>query len=218
MAGKISKSIGELTKRYAHGAVVMFELPVESYFNSNLETVKSLIENDFEGIYISLHRPFKNLSHVFEQQGMDARKILIIDLITPIHDLFGTMENASKIRGDSAKNVSLKKASGKKQTRNPKCVHISPNIDIDELIRAIYTSIPKLRSGRKFIFIDSLTTITLYKPLSETMRFCEFLIRTIKRGEFGNVLVVFNVAKDLSQKNFIKDIALSVDEVINVAK
>ena len=47
-------------------------------------------------------------------------------------------------------------------------------IDINELVRAIYTSMPRLTTKNKFVFIDSISTITLHKPLSETLRFSEF--------------------------------------------
>jgi KaiC/GvpD/RAD55 family RecA-like ATPase len=102
------------------------------------------------------------------------------------------------------------------QIEDPKCVHISEDIDIDDLVRAIYTSLPKLKGSKKFIFIDSLTTISLYKPLSETMRFSEFLIRTVKKAETESITLIFNVAKDLAQEKFIKDIALHVDEIISL--
>jgi hypothetical protein len=73
-----------------------------------------------------------------------------------------------------------------------------------------------LKSKKRFVFIDSLTTITLYKPLSETMRFSEFLVRTVRKDEAENITLIFNVAKDLAQKRFIRDVAFHVDQVISV--
>lgn len=100
--------------------------------------------------------------------------------------------------------------------RHERCVHISPAIDIDELVRAIYTFLDRIKSKKKFIFIDSLTTIALYKPLSEVLRFSEFLTRIVRNHKVEGVMLIFNVAKDLAQKRFIKDIALNVDEVISL--
>ena len=48
------------------------------------------------------------------------------------------------------------------------------------------------------------------------MRFSEFLIRIVRKNEVENV--IFNVARDLVQKKFIRDIALRVDKVISVAE
>lgn len=167
----------------------MMEIPAESYFESNSASVKALTSKGFDGIYISFQRPFKNISSLFAEKGIDIDKLLFIDVASSL--------------------------SRETQERDPRCVHISPDINIDELVRAIYTSLPKLKSKKRFIFIDSLTTISLYKPLSETMRFSEFLIRTVKKEAY-NISLVFNVAKDLAQRKFIKDIALQVDEIIRL--
>jgi len=192
MTGEIIKILGKSLEREKKGIVIMMELPTESYFHVNLTSIKYLTSKGFEGIYISFQRPFKNVSSLFSRQGIDMNKILFIDVASAL--------------------------SGEREEENPRCIHISQTIDIDELVRAIYTSLPRLKSRKRFIFIDSLTTITLYKPLSEIMRFSEFLIRTVKKSEKENTILIFNVVKDLAQKKFIRDIALRVDEVISVAK
>jgi KaiC/GvpD/RAD55 family RecA-like ATPase len=185
------KSLASVIKEYKKEAVIMMELPTESYFDSNSASVKLLIDEEFEGIYISFQRPFKNIYSLFNQQGISVDKLFFIDVATAL--------------------------GGEAQEEDSKCIHISPAIDIDELVRAIYNSIPKLKSKKKFIFIDSLTTITLYKPLSEVMRFSEFLVRTVRKNEIDSIFLIFNVAKDLAQKKFIKDIALHVDEIISLS-
>jgi KaiC/GvpD/RAD55 family RecA-like ATPase len=165
------------------------ELPAEQYFEANVSSVKTLTGNGFEGVYVSFQRPFNNISSLLKQQGININKLFFVDVATA----FG----------------------GELQEKSLRCIHISQSIDIDELVRAIYTSLDGLKGKKKFIFIDSLTTLALYKPLSETMRFSEFLMLTAKKHK-EKVLLVFNVAKDLAQKKFIKDVALHVDEVISI--
>jgi KaiC/GvpD/RAD55 family RecA-like ATPase len=190
MVEDIKKSLERTMKKYVNGAVIMMELPTESYFETSSSSIKALTNGGFEGVYISFQRPFKNIFSLFSDKGIDIEKLLFIDVATSLNK--GT------------------------QIEDPKCVHISESIDIDELVRAIYTSLPKLKGSKKFIFIDSLTTISLYKPLSETMRFSEFLIRTVRKAETESITLIFNVAKDLAQEKFIKDIALHVDEIISL--
>jgi len=74
----------------------------------------------------------------------------------------------------------------------------------------------ELKRRKRFIFVDSLKTLTIYKPLPEAMRFSEFLIRTVKKHEVENVTLIFNVAIDLAQKKFINELAFRVDELIKV--
>ena len=173
-----------------HGVIIMIELPINAYFEMNSSTIKLLTDQGFQGIYISFQRPFKNIFSLFESEGIDTSTLLFIDAATAL--------------------------SGEKQHEDPRCVPISPELDIDELVKAIYLSLPRLKSQKKFIFIDSLTTISLYKPLSQIMRFSEFLMRTVRKENEENVILIFNVAKDLAQKKFIRDVAFHVDQVISV--
>jgi KaiC/GvpD/RAD55 family RecA-like ATPase len=184
------KSIEQAIQMDKHGVIIMIELPVNAYFEMNSSTIKLLTNQGFEGIYISFQRPFKNISSFFKSEGIDTSTILFVDAATAL--------------------------SGEQQNEDPRCIHISQALDIDELVKAIYLSLPKLKSKKKFIFIDSLTTISLYKPLSQIMRFSEFLMRTVRKENEENVILIFNVAKDLTQKKFIKDIAFHVDQVISV--
>ena len=184
------KSIEQAIQMDKHGVIIMIELPVNAYFEMNSSTIKLLTNQGFEGIYISFQRPFKNISSFFKSEGIDTSTILFVDAATAL--------------------------SGEQQNEDPRCIHISQALDIDELVKAIYLSLPKLKGQKKFIFIDSLTTISLYKPLSQIMRFSEFLMRTVRKENEENVILIFNVAKDLTQKKFIKDIAFHVDQVICV--
>jgi archaellum biogenesis ATPase FlaH len=168
-------------------AVIMLESPTNAYFDANANNVKTLIQNGFEGVYISSQRPFKNVFSLFEEKGIDTSKVLIIDTISACEG-----------------------ASGKKTD----CIPISEKKMVDETVRAIYTELSKLKSRKVFIFIDSLTTMALYQPLSEVMRFCEFLMGTVTKQDAKRAVLVFGVAKELAQKKFIQDIALRVDETI----
>jgi KaiC/GvpD/RAD55 family RecA-like ATPase len=184
------KSIEQAIQIDKHGIIIMIELPINAYFEMNSSTIKLLTDQGFQGIYISFQRPFKNISSFFESEGIDTSTLLFIDAASAL--------------------------SGEKQPVDPRCVHVSEELDIDELVKAIYLSLPKLKSKKKFIFIDSLTTISLYKPLSQIMRFSKFLMRTVRKENEENVILIFNVAKDLTQKKFIREVAFDVDQIISV--
>jgi KaiC/GvpD/RAD55 family RecA-like ATPase len=165
--------------------VVMMELPAEGYFDAGAEVVASLTASSFEDVYVSFQRPCRNVLDALSRRGVDTKKLTVIDAATS----FG----------------------GGRQDRA--CVYVPRNAAVDGLVRAIYTSLGRLGGKKRFIFIDSLTTITLHKPLSETMRFFEFLLRTVKNHE-GGIILVLNVAQELAQKKFIEDVAVHADEII----
>ena len=160
-------SLLQLLQQYDNRVVLMIEQPADGYFEYNIETIRILIENGFKGIYISFQRPFTNIYTILQQQNIDITKLLFIDAAAAL--------------------------SGENQGNNNRCIHISKNIEIDELVRAIYTSLPLLQNKKDFIFIDSLTTIALYKPLSEIMRFSEFLVGLVKKEEKTQISLIIGV-------------------------
>jgi len=185
----IDQSLVNVMNKNKHGIVIMAELPTENYFDISASCIKRMLEDGYQGIYISFQRPFANLQSSLIRRGVDVNKLLFVDV-------------ASSFAMES-------------QDDDSKVIHISQNIDINELIHVIYSSLPKITAKSKFIYIDSLSTITLHKPLSETLRFSEFLIRTTKKTPLDeSVFLIFNVSKDLTQRKFIKDVALRVNEVV----
>ena len=91
-------------------------------------------------------------------------------------------------------------------------------VDIDVLVGAIYDALSRITSKNRFIFIDSLATLALYRPLSEILRFSEFLIHAVRETDSGKHRLIINVPRDLSRKRFIRDVALKVDNVVTLGE
>ena len=184
------QSISTALQKHKGSVVIIVELPAEAYFETNIHSIKSLLKAGFDGVYLSFQRPFGNVSASFKDNNIALNRIMIVDA------------------------VSACAGAVPKDTKDSRCVSVSQELSIDEIVRAIYTSLEKLKAKKKFVFLDSLTTLALYKPLSEVMRFSEFLMETAK--EEPGTIILLNVAKDLRQKKFIQDIALKVDEIVAV--
>lgn len=166
---------------------ILLELDAESYLETNIKTIPILQKNGLSGVYISMQRPFNNISSLLKKQGVNLNKIFFIDAAS------------------AAAKISQEKCKG--------CAHISRELSVDELVKAIDTALESI-SGKKFIFIDSLTTFALHKPVSEILRFSEFLMRMVKNEK--EMILLLNVAKDLSHKKFIQNAVAHVDKIIEV--
>ncbi len=193
--GQIPKEIlenplKEAIHKHEQGAVIMLKLPTKAYFEANMVSVKFLTANKYEGIYVSFQRPFNNLSLLFRQKQIDLNRLFIVDAATAF--------------------------CGERLEQHPRCLQISSTVDLDELFQVLCVSLSGIKSKKRFVFIDSLTTLALYTSLPETMKFLNLLVSKVKTQEFENVLLFLNVAHDLSQKQFIKDLELLTDEVIDV--
>src|SRR3989338_3798276 len=169
------------------GKSILLELAAESYLEIIIKTLKKLQKKGLSGVYVSIQRPFKNISSLLEKQGIGLNKLIFIDVASAV-----SKETPEKCKG---------------------CVHISPELDVDKLVKAVYTSLDQMK-GKKFIFIDSLTTLALHKPISETLRFSEFLMRSVKDSK--DIVLILNAAKDLSHKKFIRDVVAHADKTIEV--
>jgi len=91
------------------------------------------------------------------------------------------------------------------------CVNIS-SLDFDKICKKISISLKSIDCDKKFVLIDSLSTVALYKKGSEI----EGLAKKLIGINDNNLLVLFNVADDLIKKQYVKNITSYADEVINV--
>jgi hypothetical protein len=195
MMEKLEPALNSILKNKEVNSV-MLELDTKSYLQTNIKTIKLLQKKGLCGVYVSVQRPFGNISSLLKKQGVDISQIIFIDVASAV-----SKETKEKCKG---------------------CVCVSPELDIDELIKAIYTSIETINNKKfsrgmkckKFIFIDSLNTFALYKPISETLRFSEFLMRMVKDKK--DIVLILNVAKDLAYKKFIQDVVVRADRTIEV--
>jgi hypothetical protein len=169
--------------------MIMLEILPEIYFSTNVETIKFLTKHGFEGIYISSHRPYENLSFLLKKQSIDIKKIFFIDIATGL-------------------------ALEKTKALNPRCTHISKSLSIDELAGAVYSSLSKLEAKKIFIFVDSLTSMSFYQPTYQFVmkRFFEFLAM-LKEKE---ILIVINTPRKYLKANLVEDIEMYADKLIYV--
>lgn len=181
----INSSLAKTIEKYHNGAMVMLELPVENYVVANSSSVKFLTENGFEGIYVSFQRPFENIKCLFEEYGIDKDKVTVLDYAS----FFCENENADQ------KNY----------------VDIS-SMDFKIIGEAIADSLKKIDCKNKFVLIDSLSTVALYKDGSEV----EELAKNLIGINDDNLLILLNIAEDLVKKQYVKDITSYADEVINL--
>ena len=183
---KLELALNKILKT-GKGTSLLLELDTKSYLETNIKTIKKLQKKGFGGVYVSIQRPFKNVSSVLKKQDINLNKIIFIDVASA-----ASKETQEKCKG---------------------CVYISPELDVDELVNTISTSLEKVK-GKKFIFIDSLTTFALHKPISEILRFSEFLMMQVKDRK--DIILILNVAKDLTNKKFVQDVIANADKTIKV--
>ena len=184
------KAILDSIKKEKDGSIVLLEAPAEKYLEANITSVKSFLNKGFQGVYLSFQRPYNNISRLFIENDIDINELFIVDA-------------ASALCGEKCKI-------------NPRCVDLSENSQVDDIIQAAYKAINMLVKKKKFVFVDSLTTLALHEPVMEFSRFPSFLINTIRSNNERNVTFIFNVAKDLLHRKYIENVSDYADQHIHL--
>ena len=187
---KLDLILKERLKSFNEGSIVVIHTPVENYLDTNISSVKSMVDNGYEGIYLSFQRPFKNISLIFEKNEIDLEKIFVVDCASVFSNL--------------------------NQELNLHNVNVYSCFDIDNIVEKICKSLGFLKSNKKFVFVDSLSTLALHKSFSETLRFSELMITKVRRNKSDNVTFIFNVAKELDKKRYLQGINIYADEHITL--
>jgi KaiC/GvpD/RAD55 family RecA-like ATPase len=184
----ITELLRDNFSRLSHGWVGLLQMPVEKTMELNTETLRVLQDLGYEGIYVTLSKDYVELSRTFRKKNIDMGRLAFID-------------GASQMYGIGAVDA-------------PNVKYISGPISLDGVVAAITDIVPVMKSKKKFVFLDSITTVLLYNSLERTLRFSEFLTTSLKRLEVAGVMV--SVSEGFANNSLIKELTKMSDKVIKI--
>jgi len=184
----ITKLLKDHFSRLEHGWVALLELPIEKAMDVNVESIKILQSLGYEGIYITLSKDYVELTKMFREQGIDMGRLAFVDGVSQMYGI-GAVDS-------------------------PNVKYISGPISLDGIVAAITDIVPAMQSKKKFVFLDSITTVLLYNSLERTIQFSEFLTMSLKRLEVLGVVV--SVSKGFANEKLIKELTKMSNEVIKI--
>jgi len=184
----ITKLLAEKFGRLGQGWITLLQIPIERAMDINIEAIKTLQSLGYEGVYITLSKDYVELSKVFQENNIDMGKIAFIDGISQMYGI-GKVE---------APNVN----------------YVEGPLSIDAIVESITEIAPNMKSGKKFVFLDSITTVLLYNSLERTLKFSSFLTESLKK--MGVVGIVVSVSKGFANENLVKELTKVSNEVINL--
>ena len=130
-----NRFLNKALKDIDNESIVMIESPSDNYLDANISSIKTMIDNGFEGVYLSFQRPFKNICSHFEREGINLDKIYVIDFATAF------------CKSD--------------QELNPRCVNVSSEIELEEMIKIICLTLERLTQEKRFVFVDSIYIVII---------------------------------------------------------
>jgi KaiC/GvpD/RAD55 family RecA-like ATPase len=184
----ITALLNEKYEKLSQGWITLMQIPVEQAMEVNIEALKVLQKLDYEGIYITLSKDYVELTNIFREQGIDMGKLAFIDGVSQMYGI------------------------GAVDTPNVK--YISGPISLDGIVAAVTDIVPVMKAKKKFVFLDSITTVLLYNSLERTLKFSEFLTTALKKLQVLGVVV--SVSKGFANESLIKELTKVSNEVINL--
>ncbi len=173
--------------KFESNVAILVEYSISDNLSASLAAIKILTSRGYKGVFVSLNAPMEEIAHLMSIMGADTSKLYFVD-IAPL--------------------ISPPPITGGMRGR-----HVLPSKSSEEIVNEIYDSLKELGVGKKFVFVDSITSMALYKPPSEMENFFLLLLRKV-REKADNALLILNVSRQFENKGFIRKIAGEMDAII----
>jgi len=181
-----SKKFSDSIGNNSHGLILLLETSADQSFETSLASVQFLSKKNDSGIIISASRPYSNLMKIYNDKKIDTNKIFIIDLISKSQDAAVEADNVKYLDNVSA------------------LTHIS--LAISDYIKAL--------PGKKFIFIDSITTMLIH---NEPYVFTRFIHSILTRMRINGVEGLLISLTDRTNQDVRAEIAQLCDKVVKIS-
>jgi len=136
------------------------------------------------GVCVTLVRPYSSLEPLLAKHGVDVDKIVFLDAIT--------------------------RASHKAE-HTDRCVYVDNLKDLADMDLYIDAALSAIKSEKKFLFFDSLSTLALFNHIQELSKFFYFLTSKIRLNKVEGIILSVN--KD-EEKHIITEISKYCDKII----
>ncbi len=190
MAQKSEKEVEQRIEELPMEFIALIVSSADVYAMAQEIALKVLItKKDMGGVYVTFNRPYSTLKVSIEGMGLDVSRLFFIDLIT---------ESA----GGSAQRGA-----------GDKCFYVSSPKNLTELSILMEQAMLRLPRDKRFVFIDSISTMLIYNDQDTVLRFIHSL--TGKMRLLGITGIIFLLEKESDEK-FKAQVAQFCDRVITL--
>ena len=184
MIGKLKKELKGLPINFIVGVI----LPTENYESTNLELLRMLSsQKGIVGNYVSVNRPFNDLVQKLNDSKINHDNLFFIDCIT--------------------------KKIGGKPIDVPNCVYIDSPSALTDISIAMHQFIEHTKVHNQFIYIDSISTLSIHNDMNKMLKFIHYLTGKIRLWGIQGIMVALH--EDTDQK-LISEISQFCDKMIDL--
>jgi KaiC/GvpD/RAD55 family RecA-like ATPase len=184
----VSEILRDTYEDLGEGCITLLQVPIEKAMDVNVEAITVLQSLGYEGIYITLSKDYQELSKILTKKGVDMEKLMVVDGISQMY--------------------------GMEEVENKNVQYVSGPIATDAISESITKMGKTMNSKKKFVFLDSITTVLLYNSLERTLQFSKFLTQVLKELKITEIVV--SVSQGFANKELIKELTKISNKVINL--
>jgi|TARA_B100002003_G_C14112553_1_gene535119 hypothetical protein len=168
--------------------VVLVVVDGKKYQQTNIDLIKYLVsEKKIPGVYVTLNKPYDVIQRTFENNNIDSRMIIFIDAITHSSGQTKKIKNCLYI-GSPEKLSDI-------------------SVAMDQAVKAL----PK----EKFVFFDSINTLTIFNKPVTVARFVHFLAGKMREWKIKGIIISLEKGID---DVLINELTTLTDSRIDVSK
>jgi hypothetical protein len=185
MAVSLRAELRSLPENY----MVLLILNVKQYFEGVIEVLRMLCnEENLPGIYITVNKPYGTMKELLRDRGVNTSRIFFIDAIS--------------------QTVTQPKLT------NHQVIYLPNPQSLTDLSLALNAAATALEGSKKFLFMDSLSTLLIYNETESVAKFAHFL--TIKMRSL-NIKGVLIALRQMLDEELIFEVAQYCDRVIDLS-
>lgn len=187
LQSRIKSKIIQEFSTVKEGSQIMLIETSEDMQSVRKEIVLSLVNNYFSGVYFTTNMPAEPLQQDLKNADIDTNKMQFIDSIT---------KESIGNHTEDTKNITF----------------VESPTQLSDLNILIERSLSRVQATKKFVIIDSITTLLIYNQ-EKTVE--KLIHRVVEKNRLKNILTVILVTQS-TNKELIQCIAQFCDKSITV--
>lgn len=187
----VTEILKKTYKELGEKQLVAFVVPIKESLNIRTEMLRVLLdEYDYGGVYITVDKSYTELNNILSEKEIDTSKLYFID-------------GVSKMYGIEAEDTE-------------RCEYVSGPSDIEGIELALKSLVPKIGAEEKFVFLDSVTSLLVYRALHGARQFLDFLSKELKELDVHGAML--SLAKGTVSTTLLDEIAQKQGRIIDLTE
>ena len=158
------------------------------YLKTNMEILSHMVNGQASDcVYVTLNRPFNNLSALLRKNNLNPDRFYFIDAIS--------------------------ETTGGKMPEAENVIYISSPHGLTEISISLSKALQSLEGKKRFMFFDSISTLAIYNSPSTVTKFAHFLVGRARAMKIKGILI--SLEKE-TEESLIRQMSQFVDKIIFV--